>query len=486
MEFYTPDPFEKKQKPDETGESDTPKKKKKRTKRFPLPVEKSESGGQPKHEKRTKPFHAQEKRQKEADSTQKQLDKESKQNLSEEALELPEVPRENEFLGELIIDHTEDDEPEQVELVAETVLEAAEDYQADIMQPIEAYVETLEPTPAEAVEATSHIEQLPQEQSEIDRPAPQTVPMPDRIMTGYEQAQMFNPSEWRAVNLEPEEPVINEKEAHRRAHRAEKRGLSRGVVSGGLAGWWLGRRGARKSAEKRSAQAIASHEQAIDRLNTEYQSEQEISKKRQNALQRAQDELRRMIDHNRYTAALKRKEDLSIEAAQPQTVQEAAPSYPSVAIEAVKQTPEQPSLPVEERPITEEALTAPEGHRYETSAWHRIEIDEKTGRLVEKPAAEYGEAFQREQQQERLAREAAQAQTAAQLAVTFAAANNAAATPQSVLPPIESAPTRPTKISQVLQDTDYIKAQLVQQVSSPSTWGIALGIVAILLLTNIL
>lgn len=46
----------------------------------------------------------------------------------------------------------------------------------------------------------------------------------------------------------------------------------------------------------------------------------------------------------------------------------------------------------------------PSDRKVETSAWHRIEIDKKTGQAVENPTVLYGEEFQHEQHQEQLRR----------------------------------------------------------------------------------
>jgi hypothetical protein len=62
--------------------------------------------------------------------------------------------------------------------------------------------------------------------------------------------------------------------------------------------------------------------------------------------------------------------------------------------------PEKVSPKLEEK---EEGLQLPPEHRLESSAWHNIEVDKKTGHAAEQPAViTYGEAFKREQRQETL------------------------------------------------------------------------------------
>src|SRR5690606_25713155 len=73
----------------------------------------------------------------------------------------------------------------------------------------------------------------------------------------------------------------------------------------------------------------------------------------------------------------------------------------------------------EHQPITEETYTVPKTSKVEMSAWHRIELDKKTGKVVDNPKVEYGEAFAREQRQEKLAKQAAKAQTAAQVGMAL-------------------------------------------------------------------
>lgn len=91
---------------------------------------------------------------------------------------------------------------------------------------------------------------------------------------------------------------------------------------------------------------------------------------------------------------------------------EQAPKAPDVAVPPVtaersveRQSPEF-RLPSSTAPVSPE-ITPPEtpselppDRRVETSAWHRIEIDTKTGKLVEKPSLEYGEEYYRERAHE--------------------------------------------------------------------------------------
>lgn len=59
--------------------------------------------------------------------------------------------------------------------------------------------------------------------------------------------------------------------------------------------------------------------------------------------------------------------------------------------------PPQPELQPDEAP-----LEIPKDHRMESSAWHHIEVDNRTGKAAEAPAMVYGEEFKHEQHQEQL------------------------------------------------------------------------------------
>jgi len=72
------------------------------------------------------------------------------------------------------------------------------------------------------------------------------------------------------------------------------------------------------------------------------------------------------------------------------------------AVGAPEQSPRKEKVPVPAEIEGENPPEVPEGHHIETSSWHHIEVDDKTGRAVENPSFAYGEAFQREQQHERL------------------------------------------------------------------------------------
>ncbi len=489
MEFYTSKPFEDNEKPDKTGESNTSKKKKKTPRGLPLPVEKETS----KQEQATEKLDKKLDKKPEEDTTPAEIAEEK----SKEQVETTKTPEEEApFLGELVIDHTED-EPEPLEL-PEVQPTEAEPEAADIApEPVpeqelvdspaafeDELVEPLTPQPGGAGEQPP----LP------PLPPVESSPSPRFMPDGQSFGALFNPNEWRsrfaAPEQQPEEPMVPETEAHRRSHRAEKRGLSRGVTTGALAGWWLGRRSGRNQTERTFSQRIQTQDNQIERLGEQQKHISKTLEERESAFQRAMDRLRSTVERNWDTKVFNRNEPLVEQNPAPESAPSLqAPEFP----EAIAQTPEVPTSapelpkpPVEELPVSEELYEAPEGRRYEASAWHRIEVDEKTGRLVEQPSTEYGEAFQQEQQQERLAREAAQAQTAAQVAMALSAAGTQ--TPHSVQPepPVQTMPVEPKPPLIDPDDLEFAKQQLVRQTTNPATWAVALVIFLLLLATGAL
>lgn len=64
---------------------------------------------------------------------------------------------------------------------------------------------------------------------------------------------------------------------------------------------------------------------------------------------------------------------------------------------------QQPKQPLPEQPVAAEEVKPLEGHHIEKSTWHKIEVDDRTGRVAENTNIVYGEAFQREQRPEQLA-----------------------------------------------------------------------------------
>lgn len=73
-----------------------------------------------------------------------------------------------------------------------------------------------------------------------------------------------------------------------------------------------------------------------------------------------------------------------------------------------------------------EQLVVPANHRIETSAWHAIEVDAKTGKAVENPTFQYGKEYYHERAQE-IASVAPHASAAGEIALVAAAAQSSGA-----------------------------------------------------------
>lgn len=498
MESYTPKSFEDDKKPDQTGDAEVSKKKKKKAskilgvieksekqsrKKTPLSIEKSDATAGENRE--TKESGKEQQTAKEPDSTETDIQSDTDQ---------PEAIPDEAFQGELIIDHTGE------ELILPDVAEQTDD---ENLEQISADKEQRE-------QAASNLEKTDTPESPVPVPPPfwHEVPLWHQRAFGNERASQQAASREsllhtlpldmeQSVNQEqPPAPIItsekedsiSRQEATRRSYRAEKRGLSRGVASGALVGWWVGRRSGRRQVERAAQPRFQKQEQDVQQLRSEVRQLEDTIEKRTTALGRTQERLQALIDRTRNSYRQERLQPSRPEAPawvrQPAIAEEPLISKKP---EIKKSLLEKPSAHSEDQPITEQAYQAPAGHRYETSAWHRIEVDDKTGRLVEKPAHEYGEAFHQEQQQEKLVASAAKAQTAAQVGMTLLAADNIAGQmplqPQATLP-VE--PKQPSQLQTMLQDTEYIRHQLVSNATNPSIWLTALVIVALLLLSGIL
>ena len=139
-------------------------------------------------------------------------------------------------------------------------------------------------------------------------------------------------------------------------------------------------------------------------------------------------------------------------------------------------------------PSIERLPAIPADHRLETSAWHSIEVDSKTGKAVENPAFEYGHEYYRERAAE--ATPKAQLGAAAGEVALVAAAGTAlpasASTPALPSPHIPDATTQGSRPAGRSQNTSSGQDQV--RASSPAVstgplwpWLLALTVVVICL-----
>jgi hypothetical protein len=166
-------------------------------------------------------------------------------------------------------------------------------------------------------------------------------------------------------------------------------------------------------------------------------------------------------------------------------------------------------LPAEDRAIKEELYEVPEGSKVEVSAWHRIELDQKTGKPVSAPEVAYGEEFRQEQRQEvwrednkkrKLAQQknkpdvkingggamAGQLGGLATSSFESAPSNGSFSTPRS---PSSNASMQPVKSMPI--ENEHVKhltvgGELLRHASSPLVWVTAIVIVIALFIFGIL
>ncbi len=496
MELYPKKPFEDDEKPDKTGEKSTSKKKKKTPRGIlpPLEAEKSKKADQKKDELK-KPEATPDK---ELEKISEKTAEEAEQ--AEPELELPEVVSADEapFMGELVIDHSD----EVAEGEAESIpTDPTDDGPVpELMERAVSEAPAVDAMSAEPAPASDEVLQDAAEQQ--SESAPSARPrfagfMPENISRGA----MVNPSERVLLNEAPlpsPEAQMPAAEVRRSVRRAERRGLSRGVTSGVLAGWWAGRRNLRNRFERQQAAVAERQDQAVAQLQKEYGELTDAIRQQESLLQKTDKQLRSFVERTWDTEILKRRDEAPAEVSRPAPTtplsgerthfnrQEAPSSAGKEAVPAVEHKSQPEAIPIEHQPITEEMYKAPEGHRFETSAWHRVEVDERTGRAVEAPSFTYGEAFQHEQQQERLAREASQAQTAAQVAMTLASTTPQAQPAKTAEPPVAPSAAPAKQPVFTAADITFAKQQFVQQATSPATWAIAIFILIFLVATGII
>ncbi len=183
------------------------------------------------------------------------------------------------------------------------------------------------------------------------------------------------------------EQVISKADFDDAIYRATKTGQNRGVAAGLLAG-----AGYEHFKHKRREKRVAKKHQettkklAEARKSLAFTTEQQVKQRAEYTAQ-ADDSNKQLTETQRRVSTLEQQRQIHPVAERP-----IAASVANVP----KTRPEQVSQPVVE---AEPLAVAPE-HRLQTSAWHTIEVDARTGRAVEKPVFEYGHEYYREQAQE--------------------------------------------------------------------------------------
>ena len=195
-----------------------------------------------------------------------------------------------------------------------------------------------------------------------------------------------------------QEQVATKKDVEEAVYYATKAGERRGVIAGGiLAGSYEHFKHKRR--ERRHAKRFDAQSKELETTRQSFAlAQQELAQKQ---------------------ASLERQAVQRPEAATPVTHEVGPQTSRTVAQEQQSKTTEPATVTPVEQP------TLPPEHRLETSAWHSIEVDAKTGRAVENPTFQYGHEYYRERAQENVPAEQRNA-AAGEVALVAAAQSSTA------------------------------------------------------------
>lgn len=186
--------------------------------------------------------------------------------------------------------------------------------------------------------------------------------------------------------------------------RAERRNLITGIIVGGLIEHIR-----HKRREKRMERT---HENRVKGLSESQKATETRLHKSEQKAERTKTTLERQIERLKQAVTTEvplpfRTESSPMEAATrseatPMPTRTTADISPSRQLESNENKKSVAEVPVQPE---EQEMELPQDRRVETSVWHRIEVDKKTGKAVEDPTFAYGEEYHHEQHQERLRRE---------------------------------------------------------------------------------
>jgi len=307
---------------------------------------------------------------------------------------LPEYePAPTEFSGGEVIIHLQGDEP----LAERVVTLQPEAEESPTSEPFEtpvpaaqqeqhrAHEEAQSPSSeqAEPTSATSGGEVPPTVPPEKPVPSSEQPPEPERVPMPVssesirpEPAQVYREYMQREAATRQavsSEHVATKQDMEDALYYATKTGQNRGVVTGLLVG------GAyehfkHKRREKRANKRFQTQGKQLEAARQSYNFGLQ-----EHARQQAETTARFNVAERRFESAEQRFQNQNRSAAERQPVR----------------TPERVVSPA-----NPEQLIIPPEHRLETSAWHSIEVDAKTGKPVEMPAFQYGQEYYRERAQE--------------------------------------------------------------------------------------
>lgn len=232
----------------------------------------------------------------------------------------------------------------------------------------------------------------------------------------------------------PETTASSARETNEQLYYVERNGARRGVLSGLLLGAMI-EHFRHKKREKKLQTRLKDTEKNVKKLEANEQYLQKEMAKNERAAGRRKTALERQIERLRAVpVAVPTKENAPIVVAEKEKSHAPTPESPfntsetkkdvfeasspfnspfsteaaskSRAAESKREEKINPEIQkakqAVEQAIENQVITVPEGHRLQTSAWHTIEVDKKTGRAAENSSIEYGEEFKHEQHQEQL------------------------------------------------------------------------------------
>jgi len=407
--------------------------------------------------------------------------KEQQSNEDETYEELPELElQRNDFVGDVVV-HLRDPiegrvtvEAEDAEASQELAPEEGAAYMSDVGEVAEY---TLSPTPSEdeaaprlasggggtppprRPESFSGAAAEPPERPDISEFfAPPNQPNPRDVY--YQYAAPASPNMPNTVSspATAAEGGVTKQELNDAIYHATKVGQNRGVATGLLvgAGYEHFKHKKREKKAEKEHQAQTKQFKKTERANEIYAEEHE----------RRENELRRRL----------------------QTVENRSNDAPTqFQKQELQAQPEKRPVTIPEQ-IQNEQLQVPPEHRLETSAWHSIEVDAKTGRPVENQTFVYGEEYNRERAQENAA--AVQGAATAQQPATARAtvqqyAGGGSSNSTSTLPPVDlpSASTQgpPPSAKQTAKTTPKPKTATGQTAGLIWPWLVALTAIVICL-----
>lgn len=268
-----------------------------------------------------------------------------------------------EFSGGEVIVQLQGDEPvaerviplhqPAVESLAETETPAADESSASSEAAASTAVPEFVPLPQQQPQAHGGETPLPvaNPDAPLPAPAPEATPVAHAELPPQPiQAEVFPPDNPVAT---AETAVATKQDVEDALYRATRVGEHRGALSGLLVGGAV-EHFMHKGREKRMARRF-------ERQTRQLKQQQETTQLYQT------EQHRQHAEQGRQLEAVERRLDTTPPA------------------------PEQLA-----RQSSDERLAVPDDHRLETSAWHTIEVDAKTGKAVEKPTFEYGHEYYRE------------------------------------------------------------------------------------------